>query len=309
MANSGNYSKDNELAKEFSALIGNIATEVTNQVAKNTVLKDVKELQTVSNQMQISAPRILQTLKQANQELTKTKKASVDVLTEFNAEVQKSQKLTQKAMENFYAAINTTVDSNQKTVADSIKKITTTVESSVKTVNQETDKTLAKFTSLFEEQNAQLKENLEAVDEKYNQLSTGSYQAYRDAMDSQTKEIVEPLHQQLEYSIRMIEYNNKQLIEQIDSKHEVILNSTSETTNQVLKQLQVNNDKTIKGIQSILKEQKMLKEQNIALKEELQKQILLSAELAERHYNRLFFFLVLILLVIVGMRVWDMYFV
>lgn len=309
MANSGNYSKDNELAKEFSALIGNIATEVTNQVAKNTVLKDVKELQTVSNQMQISAPRILQTLKQANQELTKTKKASVDVLTEFNAEVQKSQKLTQKAMENFYAAINTTVDSNQKTVADSIKKITTTVESSVKTVNQETDKTLAKFTSLFEEQNAQLKENLEAVDEKYNQLSTGSYQAYRDAMDSQTKEIVEPLHQQLEYSIRMIEYNNKQLIEQIDSKHEVILNSTSETTNQVLKQLQVNNDKTIKGIQSILKEQKMLKEQNNALKEELQKQILLSAELAERHYNRLFFFLVLILLVLVGMRVWDMYFV
>lgn len=309
MANSGNYSKDNELAKEFSALIGNIATEVTNQVAKNTVLKDVKELQTVSNEMQISAPRILQTLKQANQELTKTKKASVDVLTEFNAEVQKSQKLTQKAMENFYAAINTTVDSNQKTVADSIKKITTTVESSVKTVNQETDKTLAKFTSLFEEQNAQLKENLEAVDEKYNQLSTGSYQAYRDAMDSQTKEIVEPLHQQLEYSIRMIEYNNKQLIEQIDSKHEVILNSTSETTNQVLKQLQVNNDKTIKGIQSILKEQKMLKEQNNALKEELQKQILLSAELAERHYNRLFFFLVLILLVIVGMRVWDMYFV
>ena len=309
MANSGNYSKDNELAKEFSTLIGNIAAEVTNQVAKNTVLKDVKELQSVSNGMQVSAPRILQTLKQANQELMKTKKESVDALTDFNTEVQKSQKLTQKAMENFYAAINATTESNQKTVADSIKKMTTAVESSIKTVNEGTDKTLAKFTSIFANQNTLLKENLEAVDEKYHQLSMGSFQAYRDAMDGQTKEIVEPLCKQMENNIRLSEHNRRQLLDQIDSKQAIILNNSSEATTQILKELQSSYKKLEAGLNGVMQKQKMLEDQIGLLQSDLQKHKTDNEEMAEKHYNRLFVFMLLIFFVVVGMRIWDVYFV
>ena len=327
MANVGNYNKDNELVKEFSTLIGNIAAEVTNQVAKNTVLKDVKELQSVSNGLQLSAPKMLQTLKQANMELEKTKKASVNILTDFNNEVAKSQKLTQKAMETFYAAIDTSTNSNQKIVNDSILKMTKTVEASVKTVNQETktitnevrknakesvqhltdvsNKTLAEFSTLFAEQNTKLKENLDAASEKYNQLSTGSYQAYKKAMVGQTKEIVEPLRQLLEQNNRLSSNQQQQLIKFLDSQQTDTLNCAREAEERVLQQIIANNNAMIKNVSKVLQKHENLAGQLNFLKKQIDEQIIELQTSAEKHYRNMYYFMILIFLVLVGIRIWD----